>query len=357
MSASLVHFAVCDDVARILDCYPANYARIKNALSTYPNFARLGSIGPDLPYYEKPVGDGLKMILDIHIPLQASGYLLHTKNPNLFAATLFHIIEADRKDLQDAEDADKKLLAFALGYLTHMATDHVIHPYVNEKAGKYYVKDEHQTKHRMIEIYQDVHLFRMQYEKDEEGKQQDAVEAFKRKNFEAKIDIPGESSVLGGFWDTQRIFRIFIQRAFLEAFGSAVSEQTIEDWIDGASMTLRVINKNVTPYTRALMKQDATLQHEACGNEIFYKADDPIIKMTTELWRAESTRKNPATPEETELATIVDEKNNVSLYSRAVARSLRYVALAQRYLDDNSYYAGFKADLPGDDLSDPKSGG
>ena len=357
MSASLVHFAVCDDASRIIGTFPKSFDRIKDALTSYPNFARLGSIGPDLPYYEKPVGDGLKMILDINIPLQASGYLLHTKTPNCFAARLFHIIEADGKDLANLDDAHMKLLAFALGYLTHMATDHVIHPYVNKKAGKYYVKSENQTKHRMIEIYQDVHLFRMQYMKDVKGKKQDVVSIFKAKNFEAKIDVPGESSVLGGFWDTQRIFRIFMQRAFLETFGSEVSEQNVEDWIDGAALALKIINKNVTPYTRALIKPDEALQSEACGGDVFYKCDDPIVSLATTLWKSEDKRRNTKKPAQPEMVDLPDEGENSSLYGKAIARSLTYITLAQRYLDNNESYLEFEKDLPGYDLSDPKSGG
>ena len=121
MSASLVHFAVCDDVLRASGLADGMEERLLKACCRFPNFARLGSVGPDLPYYETPVKDGLKMQLDINIPIQPHGYLLHTKEPNVFAARLFHIIEAD-----GANKAQEGLLAFAAEDVNDFETAPVI---------------------------------------------------------------------------------------------------------------------------------------------------------------------------------------------------------------------------------------
>ena len=324
MSASLVHFAVCDDVLRASRLVDGMGKRLLDACGRFPNFARLGSIGPDLPYYETPVKDGLKMKLDIHLPIQPQGYLLHAKEPNVFAARLFHIIEADGDATNGASGG---LLAFAAGYLTHLATDYIIHPYVNEHAGKYYVREENQVTHRLIEIYQDVHLFQKMYEKSTEGKDQDVVDAFRKKDFEAKIDVPGESALFGG-WDTQRSFRMLFQRAFLETHGVHITEQTVEDWFDGTSMILRVLNKNVSPYTRALHKPENKWAQMAYLSGEFYDEQDPVVALTTRMWKGDAIN---ACPENT-----LDEKDNKSLYGQAIARGVKYLQSASKALRRNN---------------------
>ena len=241
----------------------------------------------------------------------------------------------------------------AAGYLTHLATDYVIHPYVNEQAGKYYVSDEHQVTHRMIEIYQDVYLFRKMYEKTAQGKKQDVVDAFRKKDLEAKIDVPGESALFGG-WDTQRSLRMLFQRAFLETHGVHITEQNVEDWFDGTSMTLRVLNKNVSPYTRALHKPDDALAQKACPPGKFYVDTDPVVALTTQMWKDETAKPSQVAGNKLS-AEELDEKNNKSLYGRAIARGVAYLQAASEYLATHRYDLFVKA-IPGSDLSDPLGG-
>lgn len=348
MSASLVHFAVCDDVLRASGLADGMEKRLLEAWRRFPNFARLGSVGPDLPYYETPVKDGLKMKLDINIPIQPHGYLLHTKEPNVFATKLFHIIEADGPN-----EASDGLLAFAAGYLTHLATDYVIHPYVNDQAGKYYVSEEHQRTHRLIEIYQDVYLFRKMYEKTAQGEDQDVGDAFRKKDLEAKIDVPGESALLGG-WDTQRSLRMLFQRAFLETHGIHITEQNVEDWFDGMSKTLRVLNKNVSPYTRALHKPEDQWANKAYPPGVFFGDQDPIVALTTQMWKDETAKPSPLTGNASS-ASALQVENNKSLYGRAIARGVKYLQAASAYLMNHDYRAFVDA-IPGNDLSDPLGG-
>ena len=50
-------------------------------------------------------------------------------------------------------------LAFACGYLTHIAADQVVHPFVNSIAGPYYASHKNRRTHREVEVYQDVALY------------------------------------------------------------------------------------------------------------------------------------------------------------------------------------------------------
>jgi hypothetical protein len=353
MSASLVHFAVCDDVCRILSRLSRDKVGddIKNACNEYPNYTRLGSIGPDLPYFGEPAVTGLKMFLDIHIPITPSAYILHSKNPNLFVVNLFRLITTDRKDLTKEKEAYLKLLAFVVGYLTHMATDRVIHPFVNEKAEKYYVSDENKVKHRMIEIYQDIHLFEKMYSKDPKKE-------FESKNFEAKIDIVDESfsrDLSERFWDTELTFRVLLQRAFLETYGFELNEKTIEDWVDGAMLTLSNINRRLSPYSRALYKPKDEWKKLAFNRnpEKFYNPDDPIVKFSRKVWKNEKDK--PTKLATAELNKHLKERKDKSLYAKSILQSVDYAREANKYLTDEDSDAFRDALLPDSDLSDPQN--
>ena len=364
MSASLVHFSVCDDVSRILSAsVPDKMGKdIAQACKDYPNYARLGSIGPDMPYFEKPVEGGLKMFLDIHVPITPNAYVLHSKTPNLFAVNLFRLVLADSADLAEEKHANLKLLAFSVGYLTHLATDHIIHPFVNDKAGKYYVRDENKARHRMIEIYHDVHLFKKMYSQDANGDDLDPVKEFANKDFEAKIDIVDESffdKLTGNFWDTELTFRVLLQRAFLETYGMDVAENTIEDWIDGAMLTLSNINHRVSPYTRALYKPQAEWQNLALkGNAndltFFYDPDDAIVAFTRDIWRRDTQPGRAAETDTGTLAAAMQKTRNHSLYAKAILQSVKYIQSADKYVEKKDTEAFISA-IPAWDLSDPKN--
>lgn len=361
MSASLVHFSVCDDVCRILRALGSGKIGedIAKACNDYPNYARLGSIGPDIPYFEKPVKGGIKMFLDIHMPITPNAYVLHSTTPNLFAVNLFRLILADSADLAKEEQANLKLLAFAVGYLTHMATDHIIHPFVNANAGKYYVRDKNKVRHRMIEIYHDVHLFKQMYTTDAGGNVLDPVKEFAAKDFEAKIDIVDESffeKLTGNFWDTELTFRVLLQRAFLETYGMDIAEKTIEDWIDGAMLTLSNINHRVSPYTRALHKPKAQWRNLAFkkGNvsdpKVFYDPDDAIVAFSRDMWKQNDAAKPGA--EEAKIGTNMQKARNKSLYAQAILQSMSYIKAADKYVEKKDTEA-FIRSIPAWDLSDP----
>ncbi len=365
MSANLVHFAVCDDVCRILAISSQDDIgkEIKTACDAYPNYARLGSIGPDIPYFERPVEGGIKMFLDIHVPITPSAYLLHSKAPNVFAVNLFRLVLADRTDLTAEKRANLKLLAFSVGYLTHIATDHIIHPFVNSNSGKYYVSDENKVRHRMIEIYQDVHLFEQMYQKDANNNPLDVKREFGNKDFEAKIDIVDESfseALSEKLWDTELTFRVLLQRAFLETYGMEVTEKTIEDWVDGAMLTLNNLNRRISPYTRALHKpanhwKDLAFRKGDVSNpKLFYDPDDAIVTFTRDIWMCKAGFGSGKQPDSTKLKTLQQKAKNKGLYAQAILRSVEYIKSASKYVENRDVEAFTKA-IPAWDLSDPEN--
>jgi len=158
MPASVAHMLIARKVRKSLPpkAVPAGFVEMleKNA-----RYMELGSLGPDLPYYairgrsphdlpEEEVADP---------PEWTWGDLLHAKKPNSLPLEMIEAIW--RGSEGDWRDRDKMTLAFACGYLTHIAADQVVHPYVNGIAGDYNASYENKRTHREVEVYQDVVLY------------------------------------------------------------------------------------------------------------------------------------------------------------------------------------------------------
>jgi hypothetical protein len=109
-----------------------------------------------------------------------------------------------------------------------MAADQIIHPFVNKIAGQYYRKEENRLEHRNCEVYQDVVLY------DEKKK-----ESICNADLDEWLDI---STGWLDFEDTDPYFRIFLQKAFIEAHAITPSEDEIEGWVDGLLLLLKYID-------------------------------------------------------------------------------------------------------------------
>ncbi len=142
-------------------------------------------------------------------------------------------------------------MAFVLGYLTHVAADQHIHPFVERYAGSFCVSGRNRKKHRTLEVYQ--FLYKEKYpDKD-----------FFEENFPAWIGIgpPVEEVVEKGVAEetteiekkfpteiyTFEWFRSFIQREFFGTYSSILEENEIEKWIKGFNSIFRAM-PNIGPY-------------------------------------------------------------------------------------------------------------
>jgi hypothetical protein len=203
-------------------------------------FANLGSLGPDLPYYQNIAKTAIKTLLfkksDKPVGIHNYAYPLHSCNPNVFALKLLELIwkESEYWNPEEWDSQDNSKFAFLCGYLSHVAADQIIHPVVNKIAKPYYQKIENSETHRECEIYQDISIFL-----DMEGRNPLHEEINK------KLDIAPDSSTNAPTW-----FRYFIQKAFLEAFGIYVDEGIVEDWLDGTLLITRLLD-NGGPYPAA----------------------------------------------------------------------------------------------------------
>ena len=190
------------------------------------NYGRLGSIGPDLPYFNGVLKTAASFLLSRYYkpePIEKWGDLLHSKAPHLFPLTMIEI--AWRETDPDDEEWDaiaKKQWAFIIGYLTHMAADQMIHPYVNKISGNYYRDKEKRGKHLECEVYQDVVLFNNRYKK-----------SILDENLDTWVNIGAKSG------KTEPYFRVFLQK---RTDGLEKSSALIEDFL----------KRDLTSYERSL---------------------------------------------------------------------------------------------------------
>jgi hypothetical protein len=215
----------------------------------YQAYMNIGSLGPDLYYYTS-LAKGIKdFIVDRFF--QATGvtpwaYHLHSNRPNKFPLKLIQIMFSDaeregRKAKFGIDDVRK--LAYIAGHLSHIAADQIIHRLVNELAGPYYRSGQNRKAHSEAEVYQDYFLYQEVYRlEDKSGPDYEFFEQ----------DFRKWADCVGGFRmrNTEDWFRYFLQRGFIETYGSAPTEDEIEDAVDGVLLTFRA-TKMVGPYKEA----------------------------------------------------------------------------------------------------------
>lgn len=215
----------------------------------YKAYMNLGSLGPDLYYYNR-LSSSIKDMLKEGF-VQAKGvtpwsYHLHSYKPNEFPLKLVEIIFSDavrENGKVNFYDDDMRKLAYIAGHLTHIAADQIIHPVVNSVAGPYYREGMNRKKHRECEVFQDYFLYEEVYRIEE--KTGDKYNFFKQ-------DFRDWADCVRGITtrNTEDWFRYFLQRGFVETYSSCPSEDNIENSVDNLLLTLRA-SRQLGPYKKA----------------------------------------------------------------------------------------------------------
>ena len=215
----------------------------------YKAYMNLGSLGPDLYYYDR-LSSSIKDMLKEGF-VQAKGvtpwsYHLHSYKPNEFPLKLVEIIFSDviRENSQvNLYDDDMRKLAYIAGHLTHIAADQIIHPVVNSVAGPYYREGRNRKKHRECEVFQDYFLYEEVYRLEEKS---GTKYNFFKQDFRSWTDCVRGITTR----NTEEWFRYFLQRGFVETYSSCPSEQGIENSVDNLLLTLRAC-RQMGPYKKA----------------------------------------------------------------------------------------------------------
>ncbi len=124
--------------------------RQKNILASAKDFFQVGAVGPDLPYAsilgkglvfedQSDLADKMHHLTTNQIPLNVLSEIKNIHPINL---------------LRRKEKRFK--FAFFLGYMAHIVSDGIFHPFVRDKVGNYV---DNKTDHRVLEMRMDVLLY------------------------------------------------------------------------------------------------------------------------------------------------------------------------------------------------------
>jgi len=253
MPANIAHMLICHKaIKKLKSIDPKGFETVAFIQSEVPegefkSYANLGSVGPDLFYYTRPIKTAMSVFLDSYvnaIGVEPWSYHLHSCGPKNFVRSMFKVVKNDRNATGLLEYEDKAKLSFIAGFLTHMAADQIIHPLVNGISGPYYRDGDNRKIHRTCETLQDYYLYNEVYLNEE--KYGDEY-LFTKMDFNKWADcVKGITTTNSRDW-----FRFFIQRSFAETYYVFPDEKIIEDCVDVLLLFLRECNKT-SVYNQAI---------------------------------------------------------------------------------------------------------
>jgi hypothetical protein len=221
MPGTFAHMLIFEDVIAELE-KDTNCEELVKLLKENKNYGTLGSVGPDLPNFESITStlySQLTSATDQPFHLEKWSGQMHSKDPNVLPLKMIEIAWKENDfNVSGWDDISKRQWAFIIGFLTHIAADQTIHPFINSIAGQIYRSKESRVKHGECEAYQDVVLYTRK-----KGKR---IKHEKLKNW---IDVSVRSK------RTDPFFSVFIQKAFIEAHSVCPSYWEIKNWFLGLS--------------------------------------------------------------------------------------------------------------------------
>jgi hypothetical protein len=134
--------------------------RARQCLVRFEAAARLGSIAPDLPYFDRYAEEVVRYA--VRLPSRPSpwGAQIHQGG----AVALVHVV------LEHARRERSELLAaLALGLASHASIDRAVHPLVNALARKFPEGKTHDASHREVEKFQSILFHERYYGRDHMG--------------------------------------------------------------------------------------------------------------------------------------------------------------------------------------------
>jgi hypothetical protein len=274
MPSFAAHLLISKEVLSVLDI-----PKIKES----QNYFLLGSLGPDLPYYGNVFGTSISTFFEEKFNPDSPGFYsgegdyFHSRTPNLFPMKMLETIKKDKDP-----NTEGKKFAFGLGYLTHVAADQHIHPFVEQYAGPFYISGVNRKKHRTMEVYQDILLYEKVTSKkffDEDfpswfdvGPPQKEVEI---QTIGTEGEPVTEKRLLGKTF-TYDWFRSFIQRAFLETYSSIIDGDEIEKWIKGFNSIFKFL-KDIGPYHHAYENIEEDSEEAKEFKKMFYDGETSYL--------------------------------------------------------------------------------
>jgi hypothetical protein len=138
MAGTFTHFMVCHMAKRdaLLD------SLLRGILNANTGFLLLGAVSPDLPY------------LAPHGTINWAN-VMHYEKTNAIVITGHDVL---KNEWQSRTPVHEAILAWLMGYVSHLIADAAIHPVVQEIVGPY--SDETKKEHRICEMTEDAFIFK-----------------------------------------------------------------------------------------------------------------------------------------------------------------------------------------------------
>lgn len=121
------------------------------------NLARLGAVAIDFPYFDRFVVGVVRYLLKQPTAMSSWGNLFHEQRPVGVCKVLLRKARSLREQVS-TRAAGERVLAFALGYVSHVAVDRSLHPMVNRLAALRAARlnDSASRQHTEVEKFQSV---------------------------------------------------------------------------------------------------------------------------------------------------------------------------------------------------------
>ncbi len=182
MPAGYAHFMITDKALEAFSHDPTIGPTLRSAALLCSHFVQLGSVGPDYPYLDFFQPDQKKWADHMHYDF--TGDLIKT-----IAATLLKLSRSGTDD-----DSFVIPFCWALGYVSHVTADLVVHPVVYNIVGPY---EGNEADHRHCEMIQDAFI----YNKVRNGAEIDQSELLRVVQNASSPDDRGKiHPLLRGFW-------------------------------------------------------------------------------------------------------------------------------------------------------------
>ncbi|NJL58075.1 hypothetical protein HC928_25380, partial [bacterium] len=244
MSDLMTHWAVFDDVRRLIHHDPQINDLFRATIEDQVEYARLGAI---------------------------------TRYGNVWMSPVFDYAR-EHWDNSEMHPALEQKLAFVLGCLTHQACDHFAKHLLRRL-----MKPEGK---REISAYYDVYVFRKVYLEGDE-------EPFNTFMFANNTTTPGQA--------LEDFARSLFQRALLSSHTMVPDNEHIIEWLDSVFDHYQRLYISVQMYVDIFLNPDPELMQLYEVETTFYNADDPAIRVCRALQAGETP-----TPDEIKQALDLD---------------------------------------------------
>lgn len=251
-----------------------------------------------------------------------------SRGNHLFAVPLLEEVRERCSLRSEMTASDRLLLAAALGWLIHRATDNVLDneqelrlAQLREREGlsetNFYI-DEHQ-------IYTDALLFREVYDGGRRASRS-PYEPVSPATLARHMDAhPGANTV--DVEQVEALFGAFWQRKLLHLQQFSCQEDDVEQWMETFLERYQDYGEDLRRYVEAFQNPDPEKMRYYIDALNMYDASDPIIQLA----RALQTGASP--PSSIELNDAVAASEEQSAYAKALGASYRNVEAAVDYFE------------------------